>query len=115
MFLYRGEPRKVAELLGIDCTKFSGPIIPVIYHINLRDPAGYFLATNFEIQNKDVIFTGNAASVETIKFLNFLRTIMATADDPIVYATNYYALLNTINGGGSVTVFTPTPVSTTTP
>jgi polysaccharide biosynthesis/export protein len=115
VFLYRGEPRKVAELLGIDCTKFSGPIIPVIYNINLRDPAGYFLATNFEIQNKDVIFTGNAASVETTKFLNFLRTIMATADDPIVYATNYYTLLNTIKGGGSVTVFSPTPIPTTTP
>jgi polysaccharide export outer membrane protein len=98
VFLYRGELREVAEQLGIDCSKFSGPIIPVIYNINLRDPAGIFLATNFEIRNKDVIFTANAASVEVTKFLNFLRTIMATADDPIVYATNYYNLLNVQKG-----------------
>ena len=90
VFLYRGEMREVAERLGIDCSKFSGPIIPVIYNLNLRDPAGFFLATNFEVRNKDVIFTANAASVEITKFLNFLRTIMATANDPIMYATNYY-------------------------
>jgi polysaccharide biosynthesis/export protein len=111
VFLYRGELREVAEQLGIDCSKFSGPIIPVVYNINFRDPAGYFLATNFEIRNKDVIFSANAASVEVTKFLTFLRTIMATANDPIVYATNYYTLLNTIKGTGTgVTLTTPTPI-----
>jgi polysaccharide biosynthesis/export protein len=104
VFLYRGEPREVAEQLGIDCSKFSGPIIPIIYNLNLRDPAGFFLATNFEIRNKDVIFTANAASVEITKFLTFLRTIMATADDPIVYATNYYNLLNVQKGVGTSVV-----------
>jgi polysaccharide biosynthesis/export protein len=34
IFLYRGEPREVAEQLGIDRSKFRGPIIPVIYNIN---------------------------------------------------------------------------------
>ena len=111
VLLYRGETREVAEQLGIDCSKFSGPIIPVIYNINLRDPAGYFLAANFEIRNKDVIFTANAVSVEVTKFLNFLRTIMATANDPIVYATNYYTLLNTSKGIASTVVTTPTPIT----
>lgn len=110
VFLYRGEPRELAEQLGIDCSKFTGPIIPVIYNVNLRDPSGYFLAANFEMRNKDVIFTANAASVEITKFLNFIRTIMATANDPIVYATNYYTLLNTKNGTGTgVIVNTPVP------
>ena len=113
VFLYRGETREVAEQLGVDCSKFSGPIIPVIYNINLRDPAGYFLAANFEVRNKDVIFVANAASVEVTKFLTFLRTIMATINDPIVYATNYYTLLNTSKGtGSSVIVTTPTPIPT---
>ena len=113
VFLYRGELREVAERLGVDCSKFPGPIIPIIYNLNIRDPAGYFLATNFEIRNKDVIFTANAASVEATKFLTFLRTIMATVNDPIVYATNYYTLLNTIKGtSSSVTVTSPTPIST---
>jgi polysaccharide export outer membrane protein len=102
----------VAARLGIDCKKYDGPIIPVIYHVNFRDPSGYFLAQNFEMRNKDVVYTSNAASVETTKFLTFLRTIMATANDPITYATNGLILKNTINGVGATSVITtPTPIN----
>jgi polysaccharide biosynthesis/export protein len=106
VFLYRGEMREVAERLGVDCSKFSGPIIPVIYNLNLRDPAGFFLAANFEVRNKDVIFVANATSVEITKFLTFLRTIMATINDPLIYATNYYALLNISKGTATTAVLT---------
>jgi polysaccharide biosynthesis/export protein len=111
VFLYRGEARNVAQQLGVDCSRFDGPIIPIIYVVNFRDPSGYFLAQTFEMRNKDVIYTSNAASVETTKFLNFLRTIMATANDPIIYATNGIALKNAINGTGTTTIITtPTPI-----
>ena len=113
VFVYRGETREVAEQLGVDCSKFSGPIIPIIYNINLREPGGYFLAANFEIRNKDVIFVANAVSVEVTKFLTFLRTIMATVNDPLIYATNYYGLINISKGVGTTTVVTtPTPIAT---
>ncbi len=113
VYLYRGEPREVAERLGVDCSKFQGPIIPVIYHVNFRDPSGYFLAQTFEIRNKDVIYISNAASVETTKFLNFLRTIMATVNDPIIYATNAYALKAAISGSPTTIITTPTPITAT--
>jgi polysaccharide biosynthesis/export protein len=112
VLLYRGEMREVAERIGVDCSKFSGPIIPIIYNLDLRDPAGFFLAANFEVRNKDVIFTANAVSVEVTKFLTFIRTIMATANDPIIYATNYYTLINTAKGIASTVVTTPTPIIT---
>jgi len=113
VFLYRGETREVALRLGVDCSRFEGPIIPVIYVVNFRDPSGYFLAQTFEMRNKDVIYTSNAASVETTKFLSFLRTIMATANDPIIYATNGFALKAAINGTGASTIITtPTPIAT---
>ena len=54
VFLYRGETREVATQLGVDVPRFEGPIIPVIYNINFRDPAGYFLATKMQMRNKDV-------------------------------------------------------------
>jgi polysaccharide biosynthesis/export protein len=111
VFLYRGETREVAKRLGIDCSGFDGQIIPVVYNVNFRDPAGYFLATSFEMRNKDVIYTSNSLSVETSKFLNYLRTIMATVDDPIVYATNYYTLKSAIKGTGNIaTIVTPAPI-----
>jgi polysaccharide biosynthesis/export protein len=115
VFLYRGETREVAQQLGVDCSRFDGPIVPIVYVVNFRDPSGYFLAQTFEMRNKDVIYTSNAASVETTKFLNFLRTIMATANDPIIYATNGYALKAAINGTSSSTIITtPTPITTVT-
>lgn len=98
VFLYRGETREVAAALGIDARPHDGPIIPVIYNVNFRDPAGYFLATKFEIRNKDVLYISNAVSVDSTKFLNYLRLIIATAQDPVNAATNVYTLRNTIQG-----------------
>jgi polysaccharide export outer membrane protein len=116
VYLYRGETREVAQQFGVDCSRFEGPIIPIIYAVNFRDPSGYFLAQRLEMRNKDVIYTSNAASVETTKFLNFLRTIMATANDPIIYATNGYALKAAINGTSTSTIITtPTPITSTAP
>ena len=102
VFLYRGETRDVAEALGIDCSPFEGPIIPVIYVLNLRDPAGYFLASTFEMRNKDVIYVSNAYSVENTKFLTYLRTINSTVNDPINTAISVYTLKNLIRGTGTV-------------
>ena len=103
VFLYRGETRQVAEKLGVDVKGFEGPIIPIIYQLDLRDPAGFFLAGSFEMRNRDVIYVSNAASVETSKFLSFIRLIIATANDPIIAANGGYALKSAINGGTTST------------
>jgi polysaccharide export outer membrane protein len=92
IFLYRGENREVAERLGIDCSRFPGPIIPVIYNLNLRNPDGFMLATKFQMRNKDVLYVANATSVEIGKALNYFRLVVATVNDPIVAATNAYNL-----------------------
>ena len=36
---------------------------------------------------------------------------MATANDPIIYATNGYALKSAINGGSTTIITTPTPIT----
>jgi polysaccharide export outer membrane protein len=107
VFLYRGEARDVAERLGIDCRPYEGPVIPVIYTINLRDPAGYFLASSFEMRNKDILYVSNSFSVESTKFMNYLNTINATIQSPITTVTSAYGLRNIIQGTGAVpAVFT---------
>lgn len=96
VFLYRAEPREVAELLGVDVTKFTGELIPVIFSISFRDPGGYFLATNFQMRNQDVVFIANSVSVDVTKFLNYLNVIMATANNGIVLGSNAIILRNSI-------------------
>jgi polysaccharide biosynthesis/export protein len=109
VFLYRGETREVAEQMGVDCSRFSGPIIPIVYSVNFRDPSAYFLATTFQMRNKDVLYVSNAASVEIAKVLDFLRLITATVNDPILAATNVYILKNVASGVGSAATFTVSP------
>src|SRR5262249_44233314 len=112
VFLYRGEPREVAELLGVDCAGFSGPIIPIIYNLNLRDPSCFFLASNFEMRNKDVVYTSNAVSVKATKFMIYLRLLMATAEDPIVAASTVFTLRNLAQGAAATTIVSPAAVVT---
>jgi polysaccharide export outer membrane protein len=104
VFLYRGEARDVAEAMGIDCTPYEGPVIPVIYTFNLRDPAGYFLASSFEMRNKDILYVSNSFSVESTKFMTYLNTINTTVQDPISTVTNAYGLRNIIRGTGAVPI-----------
>jgi polysaccharide export outer membrane protein len=107
VFLYRGEARDVAQAMGIDCAPYEGPVIPVIYTINLRDPAGYFLASSFEMRNKDILYVSNALSVESTKFMTWLNTINTTIQGPITTVTSAYGLRNIIQGTGAVpSVFT---------
>jgi polysaccharide export outer membrane protein len=88
VYVYRREPRELAEKLGVDCTKFEGPTVPIIYNVNFRDPAGFFLATKFQMRDKDILFAANADAVETAKFLQFVRLVIATANDGTVAAQN---------------------------
>jgi polysaccharide biosynthesis/export protein len=102
VYLYRGEPRDVAERMGIDVSAFESPLIPVVYNVNLRDPAGYFLASKFQMRNKDVIFVSNAVEIEQAKIMNYINLITATVNNPMVAATNAFVLKADINGAATV-------------
>lgn len=112
VFLYRGETCEVATQLGIDCSKYAGELIPVIYNINFRDPSGYFLATKFEMRNKDVIYVSNSFSVEYGKFAAFLSSINQTVQDPISTATQAIGLKQLIQGTASSVVLTGSSLTT---
>jgi polysaccharide export outer membrane protein len=79
VFLYRQEPREVAQLLGADMARFNGPLVPVIFSVSFRDPGGYFLATRLQMRNDDIIFVANAGSVDTSKFLTFVNLVTSAA------------------------------------
>jgi polysaccharide biosynthesis/export protein len=97
VFLYRQEPREVAQLLGADMTKFDGPLVPVIFWISFRDPGAYFLATRFQIRNDDILFVANAASYESGKFLAYVTAVAATATSVMVGIQQVPITTQTIN------------------
>ena len=87
VFIYRREPRQLAEKLGVDCSKMDGPTVPIVNSVSFADPAGYFLATRVQMHNKEVIFAANAQEVNITKFAayNALICVLAT-----VLATHQY-------------------------
>ncbi|MGL5735498.1 MAG: polysaccharide biosynthesis/export family protein, partial [Beijerinckiaceae bacterium] len=81
IFLYRLEPRRVVESMGYDLRNFPRQVVPVIYRLNLRDPQGFFLATKFPMNDKDILFVSNAQSVEFSKVLQVLALTGNTVTD----------------------------------
>ena len=90
VFLYRREPRAVAEQLGVDCSRFGGDFIPIVFNVSFQDPAGYFLATKVQMRPFDVMYVANAPQVDITKVLNFVNTAVTTADNGVNLVNDVY-------------------------
>jgi polysaccharide export outer membrane protein len=46
--------------------------VPVIYQVNLKNPATFFVAQSFPMRNDDLLYVANAPAAELQKFLNII-------------------------------------------
>lgn len=80
IFLFRSERAAVARELDpaypIDP---ADRVVNVVYKVNLRDAATYFLARNFAIRNKDVIYVAAAPAMELYKAMQLFSTLTQPA------------------------------------
>jgi polysaccharide export outer membrane protein len=53
--------------------------VPVIYQFNMNEPTTFFLAQNFPIKNKDIVYVSVASNVELMKFLAIVTSVLAPA------------------------------------
>ena len=67
--------------MGINVPDIQGDRVPTIYVANMRDPGGLFLAGSVEMENHDVIFVANAASVEFNKIIGTLLPLTQSASN----------------------------------
>jgi polysaccharide export outer membrane protein len=76
VFLLRFERPAVVSALGVpDLANEPEGYSPVLYHLNLRQVNGYFLAERFAIKNHDLIYVANATMTDLQKFFNLVGTI----------------------------------------
>ena len=78
VLLYRTVDRRTLDQLGVNTQHFVGASVPVIFRANMRDPATFFAAQKFAMQDKDVLYVSNANSVELLKFLNIVSSVTST-------------------------------------
>jgi len=50
--------------------------VPVVYRVDMNNPATFFVAQNFNIKHKDVIYVSNAPAAELQKFLNIVVSVV---------------------------------------
>lgn len=80
MFIFRFENPAALGSAKYRYAKKNGHLttdgkIPVIYRVNLDDPGTFFVAQNFPIRDKDVLYVSNASSVGLRKFLDIANSL----------------------------------------
>jgi polysaccharide export outer membrane protein len=76
VFIFRFEPAGTVDGQAKAAATTPDGKAAVIYRINLKDPATFFVAQSFPIQNKDVLYVSNAPAAELQKFLNIVGSVV---------------------------------------
>lgn len=78
VFIFRFEhPSVVPPLPGAPTT--ADGRVPVVYKVDLKDPAMFFVAQDFPMRNKDVLYVSNAPAAELQKFLTIVSSVVVPA------------------------------------
>ena len=76
IYLLRFEPADVVKAVG--GTGFlvgSVGLAPIIYHLNLQEISGYFLAERFSVRDRDILYIANSRSDSAQKLFNLIGTL----------------------------------------
>jgi polysaccharide export outer membrane protein len=76
IFVFRFESPEVLGLQDKSALTTPDGKIPVVYRVDLKNPATFFVVQNFPIQNKDVLYISNAPAAELQKFLNIMVSVV---------------------------------------
>lgn len=79
IFIFRLEDQKALQWQNSPKTTQDGKV-PVIYQVNLKDPASFFVAQSFPIADKDMLYVSTSPAAELQKFLNIVATPVITID-----------------------------------
>ncbi|MDD2464777.1 MAG: polysaccharide export protein [Desulfobulbus sp.] len=71
VFIFRKENRDALHWKTSPKTTLEG-LVPVIYQVNLKDPASFFIAQSFPIQDKDMLYVSTSPVIELQKFMSIL-------------------------------------------
>ena len=75
VFIFRFEDPAVLGDAAPTRTTADGKV-PVVYQVNLRDPASFFMAQGFPMRHRDVMYVANAPAAELQKFLNIVSSVV---------------------------------------
>lgn len=83
LFIFRWEAPSVTAATPAAARREDGKV-PVIYRINLKDPATFFVAQQFEMENRDIVYVATAPVTEFQQFVG----LVASSVLPVVGVVN---------------------------
>lgn len=76
VFIFRLESPEVLDpAVAATARRTPDGKIPVIYRIDMRNPATFFVAQGFPIHNRDVLYVSNAPGVDLQKFVSIVSSM----------------------------------------
>ncbi|RQH10071.1 polysaccharide biosynthesis/export family protein [Paraburkholderia dinghuensis] len=87
VFVFRFEDAKLVDSKDGKVVASANGTVPVVYEIDLRDPAAFFVTQNFPIENHDLIYVSNSPGAEFRKFLSYIALVA----NPAVTFTNDFS------------------------
>jgi polysaccharide export outer membrane protein len=76
IFLFRLEdPVKLGAQLPPNSRLTPDGKLPVIYRLDLKDPASFFAAQSFPMRNRDILYVSNAPLADLQKFTNMVSSM----------------------------------------
>jgi len=97
VFLYRLVSPETLSAMGMPVTAKAEKGFPVVFRINMRDPSTYFLAQQFPMEDKDIIYVSNSNSVELVKFLDIINSATSGVAGPAADAVTIRDAVRTMN------------------
>lgn len=80
VFIFRLEnPAALDPAIAATARRTADGRVPVIYRVNMRDPASFFIAQTFPIKNKDVLYVSTAPLSDFARFMGIASSMAFTA------------------------------------
>ena len=77
IFIFRFEDPSRLPAVRADSPRTAKGKVPVVFRLDLKDPASFFAAQDFPMRHKDVVYVANAPGAELQKFLGIIGSVVA--------------------------------------
>jgi polysaccharide export outer membrane protein len=81
VFIYRMEPKATLAKMGVDVSRYTTNIVPTIYEADWSRADAFFLASNFYMRTKDVVYVSEHPTTDLTKFATIVHTLLSPAVD----------------------------------
>jgi polysaccharide export outer membrane protein len=76
VFIFRlEEPSLLGSQIPANARLTPDGKLPVIYRLDLKDPASFFAAQRFQVRNKDILYVSKAPLADLQKFMNMVSSV----------------------------------------